>query len=540
MSGEATQTTQEMQTAEGWLRLSPLVIWPTVFALGLFFVLPALIVVPIILVAGGPWWVAVIVVLGAILLSGAITGVEVLRYRHTWYRVTEERAEMRSGVLSRTHLSLARERIRAVDLERPLWHRPFGLCRVTVGTGQSAGSGEELKLDPVTRDEGERLRRELLFRAARAQPGRAEQAAEAADTEGGEQTHEPEPVELAAMQPRWFAYGMGSLASAGVGYGILAAAAGALGDNIPTLLPRLLPGVADTLATVLAQYLLLTILAALVGAVVIGSLLSFAIYVEAWWGYRLTREPDGTLRVRRGLLNVSSVSIEERRLRGIRFMEYLPLRWVGAASVAAVASGLGSAKNQKNQGVIPKSYLSPEMPRAEALRVAGEVLPGAEPPPLTAHPRAALGRRRFRALVVVAVLAAAGAGLGWGVEPVSPWWALAPAAVALPLGLLYAQGAYRGLGHGLGEPKPGRHYLLLRRGMFLRSTSVLKREAVIGWRVRRSPFQRRRGLSTLGATVAADKGVHWAPDIGTGDGLRLAEEAVPDLLTPFLERKQVS
>ncbi|GAA1091410.1 hypothetical protein [Nocardiopsis composta] len=72
--------------------------------------------------------------------------------------------------------------------------------------------------------------------------------------------------------------------------------------------------------------------------------------------------------------------------------------------------------------------------------------------------------------------------------------------------------------------------------MAARSTVALKRDAVIGWTVTRSPLQRRAGLSTLGATVAADSGVHRARDIGHSQGLALADEAVPGLLTPFLLR----
>ena len=44
---------------------------------------------------------------------------------------------------------------------------------------------------------------------------------------------------------------------------------------------------------------------------------SILLFVEAWWGFTLVRELGGTLRIRRGLLTTRSVSLEERRLRGV-------------------------------------------------------------------------------------------------------------------------------------------------------------------------------------------------------------------------------
>jgi len=39
---------------------------------------------------------------------------------------------------------------------------------------------------------------------------------------------------------------------------------------------------------------------------------------------------------------------------------------------------------------------------------------------------------------------------------------------------------------------------------------------------------------TIGATTAAGAGVYHVTDVGESDGLALADEAVPDLLRPFL------
>jgi putative membrane protein len=43
---------------------------------------------------------------------------------------------------------------------------------------------------------------------------------------------------------------------------------------------------------------------------------------------------------------------------------------------------------------------------------------------------------------------------------------------------------------------------------------------------------------TLSATTAASKGEYFVRDVGESEGLAFAEEAVPGLLTPFLEPRR--
>ncbi|WP_241483122.1 PH domain-containing protein [Nocardiopsis halophila] len=192
---------------------------------------------------------------------------------------------------------------------------------------------------------------------------------------------------------------------------------------------------------------------------------------------------------------------------------------------------------------MPKRALTPEMPRKGARHAAEAAVrarSGIAFDGLRAHPRAALRRRIVRALAVTAVVASVVGGGLWTLAAATPLEIgggavgaafLGTALLTLLVGIPYAVGCFRGLGHGI----DGR-FLLLRKGMAARSTVALKRESVIGWTVRRSPFQRWSGLATLGATVAAGRGVHEARDVDCGQGLAFAEEAVPGLLAPFLER----
>ncbi|MYW75725.1 PH domain-containing protein, partial [Pseudonocardia sp. SID8383] len=96
--------------------------------------------------------------------------------------------------------------------------------------------------------------------------------------------------------------------------------------------------------------------------------------------------------------------------------------------------------------------------------------------------------------------------------------------VAVPLAL----DRYRALGHRLDE-----RYLVARHGSLLRTTTALRRDGVIGWRVRQSLFQRRAGVLTLEATTAAGGGAVQVLDLDPADAVALMAAVTPDAVTPF-------
>ena len=71
----------------------------------------------------------------------------------------------------------------------------------------------------------------------------------------------------------------------------------------------------------------------------------------------------------------------------------------------------------------------------------------------------------------------------------------------------------------------------------MRRRCVLAAEGIIGWNVERSFFQRRAGLATLTATTAAGHQHYDVQDVEIGEALRVAEELLPGLAEPFLERR---
>lgn len=473
----------------------------------------------------------------AVLIIAAVVAYDVLRLRATRWRLTPDRLELRSGITTRQHRSIPRDRVRSVDLRADPVNRVFGLTVVKVGTGEHAADGTEVVLDPLGRHEAEALRRTLLHQVEEA----------------------PADGPLAELRWSWIRYAplsVWTFTGAAILLGALYKALDSFGLKKYTT--QVATGLWEwvTAQPLLAVPLLLAVNLA-VG--VLGALLLFA---ESWGRYRLEREP-GRIRLRRGLLTSRSLTLEERRLRGVEISEPLLLRLAGGAKVRTIATGLGkSAENDTEDA----AALTPPIPRALAAGIAADIA-GAGVPPLVAHPPAARRRRLVRAVVTALVVTAMVTAVSkppwpWpgsqaGVQPgdwtdgrtggwasgwldgwtggwASGWldgWVWLVPVVTLAYGLWLAVASAASLGHALGP-----RHLVMRRGAVARRTTALDRRGIAGWTITESFFQRRSGLLTISATTAAGKGHYEVLDVGRGDGLDLASDAVPGLLEPFVTR----
>ncbi len=445
---------------------------------------------------------------GVVVLTGLAAAADWMRWRHTRYRVTDERVELRHAWVLHTLRSIPRDRVRTVDLMANPLLRVFGVTKVKIGTGQQVtGQRSHLMLDPVSRARAEDLRRVLLARAVSDAP---------AESSAG-------PPAIAVLDWSWIRYAPVAVTTPLLG---TAAFGGVMQvSDWMGVQNSVIQLVGDVFAELSVPLLVL----ALVGiGLVVGFVGSLGLFVEMWWRYRLTRE-DGNLLVRRGLFTTRSLSLEQRRVRGVDVFEPLGARLAGAARVDVVATGL-KARSERDSSD-PKTLL-PAAPIALARRVAVDVL---RSDPLATvdirpHPRAARTRRLMWALCTAFGVAAVLAVLGLLLTVVLLHLAWIAALVLTPVAIALALDDYRNLGHGLSGD-----FLVTRYGAGSRHTVALLRGGIIGWTVRSSPFQRRADLVTIAATTAANDGQYLVRDVGVDDGLRLAEAAVPGLLTPFLE-----
>ncbi|GAA4491828.1 PH domain-containing protein [Actinoallomurus oryzae] len=499
-----------MSETDGWRRLSGrmLVIHPIQELLRAWPVLVGLVFAG---TAGGQgsWWS----------LTGtiAVVAAGMLRWFTTTYRISAEQVQVRRGLFRRQLLTVPRDRIRTVDVTANLLHRSLGLAKVEVGTGRTDRKDEAVKLDALHVAEATRLRAELLHRA----PARRDTAREDA---AREETAAPREALLASVPAAWVRYGpftLTGLVTVGVIAGVFGRAV-----NEAHLDPGRLGPVSELLNRWENAGLpveIAVLVAVLVVAVAVASTLG---YVLAFYGFRLKRNALGTVHVTRGLITTRSITIEERRLHGVEISEPLLLRAVRGARCLAITTGLRVGRGAERGG----SLLLPPAPRAEAERVGTLVLGRTAPvtAPLTAHGPRATRRRHTRAVGLAALAVAACLVLSWTAG--LPAWVWRLSLVLLPVAAFLAWDRARSLGHALIEAT-----LVSRRGSLVRRRSALACEGIIGWNLRQSFFQRRAGLATLVATTAAGRQRIDVQDVPLGEALRLADEALPGLLTPFLD-----
>jgi putative membrane protein len=428
-----------------------------------------------------------------------------IRYGTTRFAVTDERVELRSGLVSRNHRSIPRDRVRSVDLTAGPLHRLLGLSVVKVGTGRQIKDADkdELELNALSETQALALRRELLHR---------------------DSTDSRVEV-LATLDRGWLRYAPLTLSTVAVVYAVV----GGITERVVEAAPSLPWLFIQEVGRVLSVPVVLAAVIVLAGAFLVGLVVSAVQYVEGWWGFRLEREQSKTLLVTRGLITTRSVTLEERRIRGVEIAEPLLVRWARGARLRVVATGVKSTKETPNQDA-----LLPPATVTAAHRVAAVVLREPGDPtrtPLTSHPRVALRRRLVRAGAGWIAAVAISFLLPMILHALPTWLPWFVGIVGIPVAVLFGLDAYRNLGHGLSGD-----YLVTRAGTAVRRTVALRRSGVIGWRVRRSPFQRNAGLCTLVATTAAGRGSYRVRDVRVSDGLAFAEEAVPGILTDFLVR----
>lgn len=511
-----TDTASEILTTtvddpeSGWRRLSVrmLLVHPFV---EVWRALPALL---ILLLLGrndqnGFWpliGVAVVVALGMI------------RWFTTTYRVTPTQIQVRRGLLSRSTLSVPRDRVRTVDLTSHLMHRLLGLTRITIGTGQTDLKEDGLRLDALTTAAAQQLRRELLHDRPLAAtvdgltPGQISAPGQAAG----------EAQVLARFKPSWVRYApftLSGFATVGVIAGFLAN----LARQAQIDLAR--SGAVTTARDDLeALPIVLAVIVVVLVVIIVVAVLSVFGYLLAAWNFTVTRD-GGTLHVTRGLLTTRATTIEERRLRGAETSEPLLLRAVGGARAAAITTGLRVGRGAERGGTV----LMPASPAATVGATVDAVLRSTCPrlATLTPHGPRARRRRFTRALGVAALIAAIllilWAFAGW------PAWTAWFGVALLPLAALLAMDRYRSLGHALVDG-----FVVSRQGSVVRRRYMVHSDGVIGWNEHQSFFQRRNGLVTLSATTAAGKQAYEILDVEPAVAIAVADRATPGLLTPFL------
>ena len=429
-----------------------------------------------------------------------------VRYWTTRFRITGDRIELERGLLSRHAVATPLDRVRTVDLTASPIHRLLGLSTVRVGTGSSGEAG--IDLDGLATGDARQLRARLLHSIA---PPPVPNGGEAAAPVAGERI-------VARFEPGWLRFA--PFTSAGL---VLTAGVLGVGSQVVDglgLFDGLDEEAVDSYVTELGALVALPALA--LGVLVVAAVVSVLGYLVANGNFALVHTlPDGSWHLRRGLLTTRETSVDADRLRGVSIGEPLGLRLSRGARLSAIVTGLDRSQ-------VGSEALLPPAPRALVARVAADVVGTAHPVGvrLEDHGSRARTRRFVRAVVPFGVVALA---LAVGIVVVDgPLWLLVVPALVLLAGPALGHDRARGLGHALVDG-----WLVARSGSLTRRRELLAADAVIGWNLRSTWFQRRAGLVTLVATTAGGRQAVTVLDVPEHEAVALADRTVPGLVSQF-------
>ncbi len=479
----------------------------------------------------------------ALLIGGLVT------WKTFRYEVGEERIEIRKGLIRRSRRTIPLERVRGVDVTSTLLHRMLGVAVVRIeAAAGSVGDTEDGKLDAVSAEEAERLRRVLLHRKAVLTRGTRQEedvqegqgapegrsvldgegpggvgASEPVSRAGAESAHPAGGAARAASGPdgaddtvthftmpwSWYLYGALSLGYLLTPFVVLATLFGMVQQSAGEIATNFF---FDWVTTTDRAFLV--VFGAVSAGVLVLLMPVFAVvsYALTHWGFSL-RDRDGSLVAERGLFTRRSVTLEKRRIRGYELLDNPLERTRGAVGLRAIVTGLGDAATRAVLlPVGPRSRVEPVVDRALAL-FRGE---------LVRHPRAALYRRLIRSVLPFAGVAAVAALMDVA------WLATAAGVLAL-LGVPLGVDRYRSLGHGYDGER-----VSVRSGSLSRSQATVERSAVIGWTWTQTLFQRGSSLADLQVTVGAGKGGYTAQDASLDESVGFAARITPEMVRPFL------
>ena len=431
------------------------------------------------------------------------------RYLTTRYRIDADRVELKRGLLSTHVLSTPLDRVRTVDLTASPVHRVLGLATVRIGTGTGAQLGEDgLDLAGLPADRARALRGQLLSSITR--PAATPEGPDAPPVVGHERL-------VARFEPGWLRFA--PFTSAG-----FVALAGVVGGGFQ-LLDAL--GVFEDLEQDPAAISLqvgnaIAVVALGLGVALLVAVFSVIGYLIANGNFALSHTtPDGSWHVRRGLLTTRETSLDDDRLRGVALGEPWGLRVVRGGRLSAIVTGL----DRRETG---SSALLPPTPRGLVEQVAAEVV-GTDAPvraALVDHGPRARTRRWTRALVPALVVVGGLVVVALGSDLT---WLLVLVPLPLLAGAALGFDRARSLGHALVDG-----WLVARSGSLTRRRELLATDAVIGWNLHSTWFQRRAGLVTLVATTAGGSQSVTVLDVPDETAAALAVDAVPQLVEQFV------
>lgn len=294
-----------------------------------------------------------IIALGGALLAALAGAYAYVAWRHTGYRIRDDRLEIRRGILFKSQGDVPLPRIESVDVGQKALPRLFGLAEVNVEVASQGGGEAHLKYLSLADAEELRVRLDRLRRHSEPDAPAAQRL----------------PLAAVADRDLLFAYG--------------AVPALALLVTLSVMLV--------VLATAGLQALLAFGVFAIV--VVVGSIGAQLRRVDRLYGFRLSRDEE-QLHIDRGYVEKLTQQIPMERIQAIRMEEPWLWRFFGRARLQVSVAGYRGSAGQRADAM---AILMPVARREEVLRLVTTLGgPSAEGLELTSPPESARWRSPIR------------------------------------------------------------------------------------------------------------------------------------------------
>ncbi|MFI2103000.1 PH domain-containing protein [Isoptericola sp. NPDC019693] len=410
------------------------------------------------------WWV---VLLALVVLVGIIFGYAALAWRMTAYAVDDDAVRLRKGILFRQQRHARLDRLQAIDVRQPLLARLFGLAELRLEVAGGSDSGVAIGF--LKEADAQRLRADLLARAAGVKAARRTDRSDGQPTTVGPASDDPatpadladgrlpgaapapdDGQEVAAPEaPEHQVYEVPAtrlllslLRMPGVWVGVLS-----------------LVGVGVAVAVTREVSILFSALPAVLG---VGGYIFQRFAGE--FGFRAALSPDG-IRLRHGLLETRAQTIPPGRVQAVSLTQGPLWRGPDWWRVKVNVAGYGGGGEQAGE---QQHVLLPVGPREEALTALWLVLPDLE----VADPDDTL------ALLDEALT---------GDARTDRWFVTSPRSARLLDPWSWRRNGYAVTGRAL----------LARGGRFVRTLEVVPHERTQSLGLVQGPWQRRRGLASF-------------------------------------------
>ena len=435
------------------------------------------------------------------------------------------------GPFARRSLTVPYEHIHTVTMRSELLERVFGLMTLDLDTGAAASEGDASRLRGLRAGEAEALRAELFRRKRVAEAGEA--GVDPATVAGAVCARDEDPLATYALTTRELVLACASRMSvASQAFALVIMLAQGVNQLIEWRVLDLAGTGDEIVATPLGD--VVPVVAWFVVAVlVLGAVVSFALNLVRYAGYRVERYEDRVV-VEHGLLSRSSSTLATERVQHVVLRQGVIRQVMGFAEVQAqVVSGPGEEGGEPMGTVVLHPFLRTD----ELDAFLAEVLPRYA----GVLGRVELGRlgpvARRRAVLRAVIwwpfsagLAAAGLWLA-GVSGLAARaaWIVGPlvaAAAVLSLALLVARVLDALRGWGAARYGHTARELVLVSGGLTRLTVIALRGRLQRVELRANPFQRRAGVATVSVRTAAER--------ADGLGLRDVPAAAADELLAWV------